>query len=81
MGRKKTVMKMPKQMTLMCPHCKEKNKANVSIDICPQSFTCPKCNAEVKTPLTQCCVLCAYSNKPCPRTLYMNAKAKGLEIK
>lgn len=78
---KKKIQKIPKTAMLQCPHCSKKSKALVSIDNCPQSFVCPKCNLEVKNPITQCCVICAYSNKKCPRTLYMNAKVKGLELR
>lgn len=78
---RKRIQKIPKEITLTCPFCGNKNKAKVSIDLCPQMFTCPKCEKEVRTPLTQCCVLCAFSNKRCPRTLYMEAKVRGLEMR
>jgi predicted nucleic acid-binding Zn ribbon protein len=81
MGRKKTIQNIPKSTLLKCPFCEKKTKALISIDNCPQKFTCPKCNAEVRNPITQCCIICAFSNKKCPRTLYMNAKVKGLEIR
>ena len=81
MGRKKSTIKIPKSVLLKCPHCLEKSKAIVDIESCPQSFKCPKCNQEVKTPITQCCVICAFSNKKCPRSLYMEAKVKGLELR
>jgi len=81
MGRRKTTQKIPKSVLLRCPNCGEKSKALVSIENCPQKFTCPKCNLEVNNPTASCCVICAFSNKKCPRTLYMNAKVKGLEIK
>lgn len=78
---KKRVMKIPKNVVLICPHCSKKSKAVVSIDNCPQSFTCPKCNQVVNNPITQCCVICAFSGKRCPRSLYMEAKVKRLEIR
>jgi hypothetical protein len=78
---KKRIMKIPSFMILRCPLCSKKSKAKVSIDICPQSFVCPKCNAEVKNNLMNCCVICAYSGKKCPRTLYMEARVKGLELR
>ena len=78
---KKRIQKIPKSVLLQCPHCKVKSKAIVSIDNCPQSFICPKCEQPVINPITQCCVICAYSNKKCPRTLYMEAKVKGLELR
>ena len=78
---KKRIQKIPKSVLLKCPHCSCKSKAIVSIDNCPQSFECPKCKQNVKNPLTSCCVICAFSGKKCPRTLYMEAKVKGLEIR
>jgi len=81
MGRRKSIVKIPKNIMLKCPHCLEKSKAIVSIDNCPQAFVCPKCNAEVRNPLTSCCVICAFSGKKCPRTLLMEAKVRGLELR
>jgi len=78
---KKRIQKIPKSVLLKCPHCSKKTKALVSMDNCPQSFVCPKCESLVTNPITQCCVICAFSNKKCPRTLYMEAKVKGLEIR
>lgn len=81
MGRRKTSVKIPKNVMIKCPLCSEKSKAIVSIDNCPQSFTCPKCDQGVKNPLTSCCIICAFSGKKCPRSLYMEARVKGLEIR
>ncbi|MSS74134.1 hypothetical protein EXS72_00635 [Candidatus Pacearchaeota archaeon] len=78
---KKRIQKIPKNVILKCPSCSGKNKAIVSIDISPQSFICPKCNFDVKNPLTQCCVICAFSDKKCPRTLFMEARVKGFELR
>lgn len=78
---RKTIQKIPKMVTLSCPLCSEKSKAKVSIEMCPQSFVCPKCEQEVKNPIMRCCVICAFSGKKCPRTLYMEAKVKGLELR
>lgn len=83
MGRKKSVQKIPNSVILVCPHCSKGTKANVSIENCPQFYVCPKCKQEVRRPMSQCCVICAFSKnrKPCPRTLYAEAKVRGLEIK
>ena len=77
----KKIQKIPKNVMLKCPHCLGKSKAIVSIENSPQQFVCPKCNADVKNPITQCCIICAFSDKKCPRTLYMEAKVKGLELR
>jgi len=81
MGRKKRSIKIPKSVMLLCPLCSQKSKALVSIENCPQSFICPKCNQEVRNPLTSCCIICAFSGKRCPRTLFAEAKVKGLELR
>jgi len=78
---KKRIQKIPKTVMLTCPLCSGKSKALVSLENCPQSFVCPKCNNEIKNPVAHCCIICAFSGKKCPRTLYMEAKVKGLEIR
>ena len=78
---KKRLIKIPKIIILKCPNCSEKSKARVDIKNCPQSFTCPKCSSLIRNNLMNCCVICAFSSKKCPRTLYMEAKVKGLEIR
>ena len=80
---RKRVMKIPKTLTLKCPSCFKNSRAMVSIDNSPQLFICPKCDNEIKTPITSCCVICAYDNKgrKCPRTSYMEARVKGLEMR
>lgn len=80
---KKKVQKIPTKVILVCPHCKKGTKAIVSVEFSPQKYTCPKCKQEVLTPITSCCVVCAYSKSKTkyPRTLFMEAKAKNLEIK
>lgn len=83
MGRKKSIQKIPNNLVLVCPHCGKSTKAHVSIENSPVKYECPKCKKIVERPLSQCCVICAYSKnkKPCPRVLYMEAKVKGYEIK
>lgn len=78
---KKRIQKIPKNVMLKCPSCSEKSKAIVSVENSPQNYICPKCDIEVRNPLTQCCVICAFSGKACPRRMYMEAKVKGLEIR
>ena len=78
---KKRFQKIPKTIMLRCPYCVSKSKAVVSIESCPQFYVCPKCSQEVKAPLTECCVICAFSGKKCPRTLFMEARVKGLELR
>ncbi len=78
---KKRIQKIPKHVLLKCPSCSAKSKAIVSVENSPQLYICPKCNVEVRNPLTQCCVICAFSDKKCPRTLFMEARVKGLEIR
>ena len=79
--RRKKIQEIPKNVTIKCPFCLKSNRAIVSIDNCPQFFICPKCEKEVRNPLTSCCIICAFSNKKCPRTLFAEAKVKGLELR
>lgn len=83
MGAKRSVQKIPSKVILVCPYCKKGTTANVSIENSPQKYTCPKCNQEVRTPITSCCVICAFSKSgtKCPRELYMKAKVRGWKIK
>lgn len=78
---KKRFQKIPKNVLLLCPHCSRKSKAIVSIEHSPQSYSCPKCDLEVRNPITQCCVICAFSGDKCPRTLYIQARINGLKIR
>lgn len=81
MGRKKRVVRIPECVILKCPHCGKGTKAKVSVEVCPQVFFCEKCKQEVRTPITSCCLICAFSKKKCPRTLMAEARVKGLEIR
>lgn len=83
MGRKKSVQKIPSSYILVCPHCSKSTKANVSKEYSPVRYECPKCKQVVERPLSQCCVICAYSKNGtlCPRQLFMHATIKKLEIK
>ncbi len=78
---KKRIQKIPKNVMLKCPLCSAKSKAIVSTETSPQIYVCPKCLSEVRNPLTQCCVVCAFSGKKCPRTLFMEAKINGWELR
>ena len=66
---------------LKCPYCEKKTRAIVSKENSPQKFVCPKCKKEVRSSIMQCCTICTFSNKRCPYSLYMWAKARGLEIR
>ncbi len=80
---KKRIVRIPKSYTLKCPQCQKNSRALASIENSPQGYQCPKCNKEIKTPITSCCVICAYDHKQrkCPRNYYMEARIKGLEMK
>jgi hypothetical protein len=80
---KKSVQRIPKSVILVCPHCKKGTVAKVSTEFSPQKYICPKCKEEVRTPIAQCCIICAFSKSgtKCPRELYMKAKVRGWTIK
>ncbi len=81
MGRKKTFAKIPQVARIKCPHCDAISKRKVPLDASPQYFDCDKCGQRTVTPLTSCCVICAFTGKKCVPSLMMEARAKGLEIR
>jgi hypothetical protein len=78
---KKRIQKIPKLVNIKCPFCDYKMRLNVPIDRSIQSTECKSCEQLIRTPLTQCCVVCAFSDKKCPSTLIIEAKLEGLEIR
>ena len=80
---KKRIQKIPSSIILVCPNCKKGTTAKVSTEYSPQKYECPKCKIEVRTPITSCCIICAFSKSgtKCPRELIMKAKIKGWEIR
>ena len=81
MGRKKIFVRLPKLASINCLHCGKKSRRKVPFDSSPQYFDCDKCGQRTKTPMTQCCVICAFTEKKCAPTLRMKAMANGLSIK
>lgn len=81
MGRSKTTTKIPKAVILSCPQCSGKQRIMVSLESSPQSYICKHCEQKVKTPQTQCCVVCSFSDKRCPYSVKMNAFSKGLQLR
>ena len=81
MVSKKRIIKIPKVVSIKCLHCSVISKRKVPLDSSPQLFICDKCNREMRTPITSCCVICAFSGKKCAPSLIMEAKVKGLEIR
>lgn len=81
MGRRKTFLKIPEVATIKCPSCGAKSKRKVPLDASPQYFDCDKCSARIQTPITGCCIICAFTNKKCVPSLKMEAMAKGLELR
>jgi DNA-directed RNA polymerase subunit RPC12/RpoP len=81
MGRKKRFIKIPKTAKIKCPHCGVVSKRKVPEDSSPQYFDCDKCGKRTLTPITQCCVVCAFTKTKCAYSLKMEAKAQGLEVR
>jgi len=80
MGRKKIIQKIPKAVIIKCPHC----SANFRVKNNSEgvfSVECRKCKQKILTPITQCCIICAFSDKRCSNSLLIEAKAKNLEIR
>ena len=78
---RKRVIKIPKLASIKCLHCGEISKRKVPMDSSPQYFDCDKCGQRTQTPITSCCIICAFTGKKCAPSLLMEARAKGLEIK
>lgn len=51
---------------LKCPFCGYIMKAEIPEDRCLAFLKCEKCQKLIKTPNSECCVICAYSDKKCP---------------
>ncbi|HVY01180.1 MAG TPA: hypothetical protein VHA12_00235 [Candidatus Nanoarchaeia archaeon] len=81
MGRKKTTIKVPKVVTITCPNCLTKQRSLVNPESTISSFTCKECKQLIRTPITQCCIVCAFSGKKCPYSIKMQAHSKGLELR
>jgi hypothetical protein len=81
MGAKKRIQKIPKRATIKCPSCHSSNRLEVPLDRIINSFECSSCKQTIKTPISDCCIICAFSNKKCPTNLKIEAKAKGLELR
>jgi len=68
MGRKKK-LKIPKSALIKCPHCSKRSRVPVSENDGLYHYECKKCKHKLEIPASQCCLICAYSNKECALTL------------
>lgn len=80
MGRKR-IQKIPKRVNLKCPLCSRTNQIDLGKTDSLVSFVCKGCEAENKVPMSQCCIICAYSEKKCPYALKVEANAKNLQLR
>ena len=80
MGRKK-VIRIPKTASLKCPHCLKNTRVKVPNDSSMYNFKCKKCKNEIDTPESNCCVICAFSDKKCGAALRVEAGINKLEVK
>jgi hypothetical protein len=80
MGRKK-ILRISKIASIKCVKCNAISRRKVPEDSSPGFFDCDKCNERINVPVTQCCVICAFTNKKCVPSLKMEAKIKGLELR
>ena len=78
---KKRVINIPKNAKIKCPNCGFVRLRKIPIDNSPQYFDCDKCSYRLQTPITSCCIICAFTNKKCVPTLLMEARAKNLEVR
>lgn len=80
MGRRKTILKVPKRVKIKCPHCLAISQIELPKDSSPQILECSKCQQKIAAPITQCCVICAFSKKKCLPSLKLEAFSKKLEM-
>ena len=80
MAHKKYV-KIPRVVAIVCRQCGKKSKRAAPDKGSPQFFDCDMCGQRMVTPVSACCIICAYTKKKCPASLIMEAKIKGLEIR
>jgi phage FluMu protein Com len=81
MGAKKRIQKIPKVVNVKCPKCSAINRLNVPADTLINFLQCRKCKEITTTPITSCCIICAFTKYKCPTNLLIEAKAKGLEVR
>lgn len=77
----KKFIKIPKIVAITCRNCGKRCRRAVKIDDCPQYFDCDACGQRMQTPVSACCIICAFTNKKCPASLVMESKIKKLEIR
>ncbi len=78
---KKRVAKIAKNAKIKCPSCGAVSLRKVPLDSSPQYFDCDKCGKRIQTPITGCCIICAFTDKKCVPSTLMEARAKGLEVR
>jgi len=78
---KKRFLNVPKRIDVKCPNCDKINRLDVPQEGIINSFECKECKNNVKTPITQCCIICAFSDKKCPLNSKIEAKSKGLVLR
>ena len=79
--QKKSHIKIPKTVLIKCPFCGKRNRIKTSIERQIYFIECKGCKKKIQTPITRCCLICAFSNKKCPSSLIREAKTKNLKIK
>jgi Zn ribbon nucleic-acid-binding protein len=81
MGRKKKFVKIPKRVSVKCPNCETMNGLKVVPGESIQQFECKNCKQITRNPITQCCIICAFTDRKCPVNLKIEAHTKGLEVR
>ncbi|MFC1686002.1 GDCCVxC domain-containing (seleno)protein [Nanoarchaeota archaeon] len=68
MGRKKK-LKIPKSCMIKCSDCGKRSRVKVPENEGLYHYECKKCKKKLEIPASQCCLICAYSNKRCVPSL------------
>jgi hypothetical protein len=51
---------------ITCPHCGHVATEKMPTDVCLLSYTCKKCDTELRNQEGDCCVFCSYGDHKCP---------------
>lgn len=72
---------LPKVASLICPACKKRCRRAVPSDSSPGYFDCDACGERTRTPLTACCIICAFTKTKCIPALRAEAFRKKLILR
>jgi hypothetical protein len=78
---KKRFIKIPKRIDVKCYDCDYINRLEVPENDTIHQFECKNCKKIIRAPVTQCCIICAFTDKKCSLNSKIEARAKGLMLR